>query len=138
MNKTRQQSNTFIAGDILIKKPYYITILKALENPTTFVQTKSSSSSITRKYRGYEGYLGVKRKLLKSSTTFSTVTKFIKAIKMSENNDEQKLLSLTEYQNMDGNFIFRILGIAQTKSLQTMIWSTKLDPNKWIRILHPT
>jgi len=64
MNKTRQQSNTFIAGDILIKKPYYITILKALENPTTFVQTKSSSSSITRKYRGYEGYLGVKRKLL--------------------------------------------------------------------------
>jgi len=40
---------------------------------------------------------------------------------MSENNDEQKLLSLTEYQNMDGNFIFRILGIAQTKSLQTMI-----------------
>ena len=52
-----------------------------------------------QKYRAYEGDLAVERKVLKSSTTFSTVTKLIKAI----NSDEQKLFSLTEFQNMDEN-----------------------------------
>ena len=37
---------------------------------------------ISKKYRGYEGDLGVKNKVLKKSTTLSTVTKFIKDIKM--------------------------------------------------------
>ena len=49
---------------------------------------------------GYEGDLGVKRKVLKFSTTLSTVKKFIKAIKMPKNDDEQELRSLTGFLNL--------------------------------------
>ena len=43
--------------------------------------------SYLTKHMGYEGDLGVKRKVLKFSTTLSIVIKFIKAIKMPKNDD---------------------------------------------------
>jgi hypothetical protein len=49
------------------------------------------------------GDISVKIKVLKSSTTFLTMAKFLEVIKKPKNDDEQKLLSLTELQNMHEN-----------------------------------